>query len=287
MDWRDLQTFLAAAETGSTQMAAGTLCLDQSTVSRRLTAFEKQIGQRLFERLPSGLVLTPAGERMLKTAQEVETRIHDLERCMVGSQADLAGDVRLTVPPHTLAEFLGPILARFNARYPEVHLDVDVSMTQANLTKREADIAVRGSDNPPDHLIGRRIGRYHLALYAHRDVAHRAADLPWIGWGESGEMEAWCADHDMRPPGRIWRADHPEAQFGLTLSGLGVGILPCPAADGHPDLVRVLSPGTWPNREIWVLTHKDLLTSPRVRTLFNFLADELTAARPILQGTNA
>lgn len=284
MDWRDLQTFLAAAEAGSTQSAASGLGLDQSTVSRRLTAFEKQLDQRLFERLPSGLVLTPAGERLMQTAREVENQIMAAERRLVGESDAIKGDVRITVPPYTLGEFIGPILARFNAKHPEVHIEVDVSMTAANLTKREADIAVRGCDNPPDHLIGRRITRYHLSLYAHKDVAKIARDLPWIGWGEPGEMEDWFRALGIEVPARIWRADHPEAMMGMTLSGLGVGVLPCPTADQHPDLVRVLDAPTWPSREVWVLTHKDLLASSRIRTLFNFLADELAKLRPMLEG---
>jgi DNA-binding transcriptional LysR family regulator len=285
MDWRDLQTFLATAEAGSTLGASEALGLDQSTVSRRVTAFEKAIGQRLFERLPSGLVMTPAGERMLATARGVDSDIHALERQMIGEDPALHGDIRLTVPPLMLDAFVAPILQDFHRRHPEVHLEIDVSMAEMNLTKREADIAIRGSNTPPEHLIGRCAGRYHLAVYGHRDLAGKPEDLPWIGWGEPGELDAWITEHGL-PPAKevVWRVDGMEGQIAMVKAGLGITAIPCPLADAEPDLVRVYPDKSWPNRDIWVLTHKDLMPSPRIRTLFNFLADELHSRRVVLEG---
>ncbi len=284
MDWRDLQTFLATAEAGSTQAAAMDLGLDQSTVSRRIAAFEKSLGQRLFERMPSGLVLTPAGERMLETAQRVDSDVHALERRMIGEDPALHGDIRLTVPPLMLDTFIAPILKKFHDLHPDVHLDIDVNRAEMNLTKREADIAIRGSNTPPEHLIGRRVGRFHLSLFAARSVADHWQDLPWIGWGEPGELEAWVEERGLEAPKTLWRVENMDGQIALTRAGLGLAALPCQIADTIPELVRVLPDTTWPNREIWVLTHKDLLPSPRIRVLFNFLADEITAQRKSLQG---
>ena len=283
MDWRDLQTFLSTAEAGSTQAASAELGLDQSTISRRIASFEKRLGQRLFERLPTGLILTPAGEQMLETARKVEADVHSLERRLVGGGTELEGEVRLTVPPHMLSGFLGDILADFNRAHPDVHLDIDISVTEANLTKREADIAVRGSNTPPDHLIGRRAGTYHVALYARKDRVAEGLDLPWIGWGEAGELENWARERNLPVNGRTWKTGSMEGQLALVRQGLGMAVLPCPMGDGMEDLARVV-PETWPNRDVWVLTHKDLLTAPRIRTLFNFLADELSARKALFEG---
>ena len=284
MDWRDLQTFLVTAEAGSTQAASADLGLDQSTISRRIASFEKRLGHRLFERLPTGLILTPAGEQMLDTARKVETDVHSLERRLVGGGEELEGEVRLTVPPYMLSGFLGEILAEYHEVHPEVHLDIDISMTEANLTKREADIAVRGSNTPPDHLIGRRAGTYHMTLYARKDLVDQAPDLPWIGWGEPGELEAWARERDLPVHSRVWKTESMEGQVALVRRGLGMAILPCPLADPQPDLARIIPDQTWPSRDVWVLTHKDLLTSPRIRSLFNFLADGLRARRDLLEG---
>ena len=286
MDWRDLQTFLATAEAGSTQTAADRLGLDQSTVSRRIAAFEKSVGQRLFERLPTGLVMTPAGERMLETARRIDVDIHALERNLIGSDPSLDGEVRLTLPPLILDALIAPILKRFHELHPDVHVDIDVSMAEMNLTKREADIAIRGSNTPPEHLIGRCCGTYHMALYAHRDIAAQGLDLPWIGWGEAGELEAWARERGLTVPSTVWRVDHMEGQLALTKAGFGLAALPIPLADREPALARIEPDMSWPSRDLWVLTHKDLLPSPRIRTLFNFLADELRARVPQFQGVS-
>ena len=116
MDWRDLQTFLATAEAGSTQAAASELGLDQSTVSRRIAAFEKRMGQRFFDRLPSGLELTSSGTAMLETARRVESEIHALERRVIGDSPELEGEVRLSAPPLYLADYLGTVLHQFPQR---------------------------------------------------------------------------------------------------------------------------------------------------------------------------
>ena len=284
MDWRDLQTFLVTAQAGSTQAAARETGLDQSTISRRIGAFEHAVGQRLFERLPTGLVLTPAGEAMLATARDVEDQVHALERRLMGEDADLSGEIRLTVPPYTMDVFLGAILSDFHRQYPDVHVEVDVSMTEASLTKREADIAVRGSNNPPEHLIGRKAATYHVALYAHREHASKGLEQDWIGWGTTGEMEAWARELDVPVHGRIWHADEMGAQLSLAAQGMGIAALPVMVGDAHPDLVRLHEGKSWPNRDIWVLTHRDLLRSPRVRTLFNTLADGIKAHSACFRG---
>ena len=214
MDWRDLQTFLATAEAGSTQAASADLGLDQSTISRRIASFETRLGHRLFERLPTGLILTPAGEQMLDTARKVETDVHSLERRLVGGGDELEGEVRLTVPPYMLSGFLGEILSDYHDSHPDVHLDIDISMTEANLTKREADIAVRGSNTPPDHLIGRRAGTYHTTLYAREDLAKFGMDLPWIGWGsranwKPGRVTVVCKSVHASGKPKAWRVSWP------------------------------------------------------------------------------
>jgi DNA-binding transcriptional LysR family regulator len=285
MDWRDLQTFLAIAEAGSTHGAARALGLDQSTVSRRLAAFEASLGVRLFERAPSGLALTPAGEAARETGRQVEDDINGFERRMASADQALSGEVRLTLPPFLLEGVLTPVLMDFHARYPEVSLDIDVSINEANLTKREADIAVRGSNTPPEHLIGRRICAYHIALYARAGQAEPAP--PWVGWGEPGELPAWAKAHGFEPPETVWRSDAYGAQMALARAGLGAALLPCFIADKDPELARVPPGETWPSREIWVLTHKDLLAAPRVRILFNHLADALAAQRARFEGLSA
>jgi DNA-binding transcriptional LysR family regulator len=284
MDWRDLQTFLATAEAGSTQGGSSKLTLDQSTVSRRIAAFEERIGQRLFERLPTGLVLTAAGQKMLATAKQVEKDVHSLERHLVGQDATLNGEVRLTLPPLMLNNMLAPALSDFYRSHPDVHVEIDVSLTEANLTKREADIAVRGSNSPPEHLIGRRVANINIGLYCHEDTASAGLEQNWIGWGEPGEVEAWARERNLPVTGTTWRVDNPAGQMAMARCGMGIAALPCALADRETDLVRLVPEQVWPGRDLWVLTHKDLLPAPRIRSLFNHLADTLSDMRHIFEG---
>ena len=134
--------------------AADTLDVTHSTVSRRITAFEKQLGVRLFERLPGGYVPTPAGEAILTSALQLEEEIFRLERQVHGQDARLTGELRVTLT-RPLVDLLMPDLVAFTKTFPGIEVGLIASVEMLNLTKQEADIAIRATERPPDHLIGR------------------------------------------------------------------------------------------------------------------------------------
>ena len=188
MNWDDVRIFLAIARAGSSLGAAKTLGINQSTVSRRLKKLENDAGVALFERRPTGLLLTEAGREMREAAEEIEERFAVLGRQVLGRDVRLTGKIRLS-----LADFLmhtmGPILSEFGRHYPEIELEVSISNGLVNLGKREADVILRLAGSAPEHLVGRRIATVSLAVYASQAYLDKrgTSDLSaqdWIRWDE-------------------------------------------------------------------------------------------------------
>lgn len=157
MDWNDLRYVLAIARTGSLAGAARRLEVNHSTVFRRLNAFEGRLGVRLFTRGPEGYVPTGAGERLLPRAARVEAEVDTMTREMVGLDDRVSGDLRLTTAPNLACAYVAPALAVFRARCPGVRVDLLVTAENRDLSRREADVALRATSRPPEHLVGRRV----------------------------------------------------------------------------------------------------------------------------------
>lgn len=177
MDWSDLQYFLAVAQGGSVSQAARALKVNHSTVLRRLQRLEQQLGAALFQRLPGGYVLTSAGDELVGRLAPVGEQIESAERQLLGQDLHIRGSIRLTSTDTLFASLLMPLLAEFRRLHPGVSLQLVSNNSFLSLTQREADIAVRGSNTPPDNLVGRRVGRIQTALWRVR-VSGRAARAP-------------------------------------------------------------------------------------------------------------
>lgn len=289
MDWDHLRFVLALARAGSVRAAADTLDVTRSTVSRRITAFEKQLGVRLFERLPSGYVPTPAGEAILASALQLEEEIFRLERQVHGQDTRLTGELRVTLT-RQLVDLLMPDLVAFTKIFPGIEVGLIASPEMLNLTKREADVAIRATDRPPDHLVGRHLFAYTSAIYAsvaylaEHDVTATPPILNWVGWTERTPFPEWVkASPYPLVPARHQMTD-VMLLFEAVKAGLGMGILPCYLADREPTICRVPPGSIRPGREIWLLTHTDLRHTARVRAFFDHMAQAITAHRALIEG---
>lgn len=290
MDWDDLRIFLAVARRGSVRAAADALDVNHSTVSRRIRAFEKKLGVRLFERLPTGYVTTPSGEDMLQAALRLERDILALERQVLGRDTQLTGDLRVTMPDVLATKLLMPDLTSFAQTYPGIDLEVIVSDENFNLTKREADVAIRLTNDPPEHLVGRRLFTHSIAVYAtvnylaQHEPGHVPSSLEWIGWGDVGRDPKWIQATPFPSVPVRHRLNNVLLQLEAVKSGLGISILPCFVGDQEPSLRR-LPPGIpKPSRAIWLLTHADLRTTARVRSFIDFMARAIKAHQQLLEG---
>ncbi|HEY9549485.1 MAG TPA: LysR family transcriptional regulator, partial [Kiloniellaceae bacterium] len=189
----DLRTLLAIAREGSLAGAARRLRVNHSTVFRRLGAIEARLGARLFERQNGSYLTTAAGEDLLRTAERVEAEVEALERRLSGQDLRLTGSLRLTAPDDIAEVLVLPLLAAFRQRYPEITVELVVDNRMLNLTRREADIAVRPTRRPPETLAGRRIASLASAVYGAAGTAAEDPHHPqqrWVAWEEARRIRA-------------------------------------------------------------------------------------------------
>lgn len=290
MNWEDIQTFLAVAETGTIRGAGTRLRLNHATVSRRIAAFEGRLGVRLFDRVPGGYALTSAGEEMVAVARKVGEDIEALERRLLGLDAQLKGDLRVTMSDVLAQHLLMPDLTAFSRTYPGIELGLFVSDELFSLSRRDADVAIRIQADPPEYLIGQRLVTFARAAYASVDyLEHNPDPLTsrtafWIGWGDPVRAPRWVADSDMPTLPIRHRFDAVLPQLEAAKAGLGIAMLPCFVGDTEPSLRRVPPGTTQPARPIWLLTHEDLRTTARVRAFMEFFRETFRRHRDLLEG---
>lgn len=295
MDWNDLRYFLAVAETGSTLAAGRALRVSQTTVARRLAALEAALGLILFDRRPSGYVLTPAGELLLARAGEVETAVRHFTDDAAAQQRDVSGTVRLTTSDIFAVTVLPPILRDLHHAYPAIRIELDTSDELRELGSA-ADVALRSWKEPTGGgIVGRRVADGAWAIYcsrgyaAERGVPTRRADLhthPLIGGGNEG---VWRYYHQwLESNGLIGSVVmNQNSSTGLLASvraGVGLAVLPCFIADNDPDLLRCLPPSRHIVPGLWLLTHERLRHTPRIRAVLDFVGARLVE---LAQATSA
>lgn len=289
-DWDDLRFFLAVARKGSIRGAAAQLGVNHSTVSRRIDAYENKLGTRLFERLPAGYFITSAGEEMFRSAALVEAEVDTIDRHVIGRDAQLSGLLRVTLTDSMAQKLLMPDLVEFIELHPAIELDLITSNSTANLARREADVAIRMSNDPPESLVGRRTLKLATAIYASsnylalHDLAKTDNNISWIGAGDPVIDPQWVrASPYPKAPARN-HAHHPLIQLAAAKSGMGMAILQCFLGDTEPDLCRV-PPGTeTPGQDIWLLTHEDLRHTARVRLFTDFMVKAILSKKDLLEG---
>lgn len=290
IEWEDVRIFLAVARAGSFSAAARSLKVDHSTVSRRVNAFEKRLGVRLFERLAAGYILTPAGEEMLNSAERMEDEFTSLTRRVSGRDARLSGTIRVTASDAILEKLLIPHLAIFTEQYPDIVLEIVASTDIMNLNKREADVALRVTDHPPEYLIGRRFCQFGLAVYASRDylATHPDITAPNLKVVTRLEQETtskplWLTTNFTHAKISA-RINSPLLLLNAVKMGLGMSQLACFIGDTEPSLRRVPHAVAETGMDLWLLTHRDIRTTSRIRAFNDFVADVISRQRDLIEG---
>jgi DNA-binding transcriptional LysR family regulator len=288
MNWDDLRLFLAAAEAGSMRAAAKSLRVSHTTVSRRIEALEVGFDTRLFDRRSDGFDLTPAGAALLPVAKSMESNIQGVERQVRGADKELAGPLVVTLPDMFAMYLMGPILFEFMAAYPSIDLEVNESWNVFDLSRREADVAIRFTNTPADHLIGRELGVFYEAAYGLPDYirAHAPLDVSttakWVGWGDEAHRKRWVATSPFPKLGTVGRFDDVPMQISAMKAGLGIGLIPCFVGDAVPEFERLSKPT--PRTGVWLLSHSDLRTTARVMTFRRFVIERRDFLKARLAG---
>ncbi|WP_048647889.1 LysR family transcriptional regulator [Nitratireductor soli] len=290
-EWNDLRLILAVGDAGSLSGAGRKLQVSHATVFRRLGAIERRIGVALFERTRGGYVATTAGEEAVSVARRLESEIHALEQAVIGRDLRPSGTVSVTTTDTLHYFLLGPILAGFCARYPEIDLDVIVSNHLFDLSQREADVALRPAMAPAAHLVGRKLGIIRQSVYGRRGLARtggpawREKSLPWVGPDHHmayTDLEQWMARHGADQRCRL-RVNSVLGMHAAVKAGIGVAVLPDYLARGDAELTRLDGVGEL-DVDLWLLTHPTLRRAARISAFADFVS---VAVRHALSAADA
>jgi DNA-binding transcriptional LysR family regulator len=298
--WDDLRLVKAIADGRGLTSAANQLGLNHSTVFRRLGQIETRIGSKLFERHRTGYVLTPVGEEIAALSSRIAEDIDALSLRLSGREPSPQGELRITTNDTLLTNLLMPVLAAFRAQYPAIRLDVVLANQALNLSKRDADVAIRATDAPPETLVGRRVATIQWAIYGRRAdwaeiVASHTGDVPesrlaaapaWVALGDNlGHLKVARYARSLVPPEAIGLKVNTVLGLAEAVQeGVGIGHLPCFIADRRTDLMRLRSPDPDFATGLWLLTHPELRHSPRVRAFMDVAGAELARYRRMIEG---
>jgi DNA-binding transcriptional LysR family regulator len=288
MEWSDIKYYLAVMREGSVTQAGKSLGVNHTTVSRRITAFEKKLNVRLFDRLPTGYKATDAADKIFNHALQMEESALSIDREILGGDHELRGSLRLAIETYVASRLLFPYLAEFRRRYPFIELIIKSSSDLSNLNFREADIAIRLTPSPPENLVGKKICMMGHGIYASksylenfREIKHSIVDL--VLWGSEQEKPAWSKAPFSGSKVAV-RVDTAGNMLAAIEGGLGLARLPCYLAEGEETIRRLpiaLTPSNW---GLWVLSHPDLRDTARVRVCREFLYDIFERQRDVIEG---
>jgi DNA-binding transcriptional LysR family regulator len=284
--WDDLRYALAIARAGGLTGAAAALGVNHSTMFRRLNALEEMLGVQLFERLPGGYVATEAGERLIGAAERVEAETLAVEREITGRDTRLCGRLRVTCSETLAFRLLTAEIARFRDVHPGIRVELVIDNRQLDLARREADVALRATRPREGDLFGRKLADLAWAVYAAPSylAEHGAPAGPtdlarhaMIGWDAAGapaRAAEWLAE-TVPETAIAYRSSSLINQLVAASAGIGLAILPCYLAEPEPGVSRVLPPIPELTRELWLITHKALKGTARVRAFMDVVGSGL------------
>jgi DNA-binding transcriptional LysR family regulator len=306
-DWNLIRSFVAVVEQGSLTRAATSMGLSQPTLSRQIAELEKTVGAALFERVARGLQLTETGENLVEPARHMMAAARSLSIAAASHDNSLQGTVRITASEMVAAFVLPDLLRKLAEHHPEIQIEVVASNHISNLLEREADIAIRMVRPTQSALIARHLGDWPIGFYAHKNYLAGVAATPdantasniqatssalpsstmvdmnflakyrWIGLDQSDQYIAGfrAVGIDIDKSFFEFRSDNHLVNWQALLSGVGVGIAMCWLAQKEPNLIAVLPEQKMPDLPIWLTSHRELKSSKRIRSVFDFLAIEL------------
>jgi DNA-binding transcriptional LysR family regulator len=283
LTFSDLELLLALVRGRTLHGAAERMKVDASTVFRSIKRMEKDMGELLFERSRQGYMPTELAQELAIHAERIESQLNEAREAASRSDGEPSGVVRITTTDTVLHSVLLPVMQRFSDRYPKIELELIAGNTLANLSRRDADVAVRATRAPPEHLVGSRLGTLRAAVFASREYLARRngatvlEDLDWI------VLDDTLPDH----PSQKWRRQRlPKARVrhkvnsvlsvaGAVVHGMGAGVVPMVVLQDHPEVMIVDGPLEELDTDLWVLAHPDVRHLQRVKVLFDYLKDNI------------
>lgn len=279
----DLEVVLALSRGGTLAMAGERLGMDASTVFRTLQRVEKGLGQRLFERSRTGYQASELAQEMAGLAEQMEAQLEAARSLAQMKPEQVSGSVRITTTDTILHGLVAPALRVLHKKHPLLSFDLHSGNELASLTRRDADIAIRATRRPPQHLVGKHVGPIRVALFAARKSSIRSFDA------SVASQSNWIAPDDALPdhPSVVWRKKYfpkvaPAFRVNSILTvaelvgqGFGIGLLPIFIAQTRADLRQVTEVLDECQTELWLLTHTESRHLRRVSTVYGHLAQVL------------
>ncbi len=291
LDWEEVKCFAVVADAGTVRRAARQLGVHHSTVSRRIDNLEHALGTKLFDRQPEGYSLNAAGEEFATAVRECGLLLNNAGRQVSGQNRDLSGVVTVTMAGPLAVYVFGPRLAEFADAHPNIEIQMITTTNVLDISRREADVAIRIDNNPPESLVGKRLFPYYQTVYASQEylATHDLENEP-----ESARLISWRPFDDRFPEWTketgfgavpLWgNFPEPALQQSAARGGLGLAVLPCVIGDNDPQLVRASSKSPTKARDIWLLTHSDLRRTARIKAFMGFAEKVLRDAKNELMG---
>jgi DNA-binding transcriptional LysR family regulator len=287
MLWDDLRVLFAVHQAGSHKRAGQKLGVDPTTVGRRVGALERAVGTRLVSRTPDRVQVTAAGLKLVAHAERMEAEAIAAERALLAADHGLEGSLRVTAPDGFMHYVLLPALAALRLRHPLLSVDLRADTRVLDLSRREADVAVRLVRPKQPALIARRIGQMRFSLFASQAYLDRAGVPRTLAALAAHEFIGFDSSLDELPqtrwlrrvtaaPRYVVRANTTVAQVLACAEGHGIALLPAFVASREPRLQRLLPRLLGPTREMWGVTHADMRGNARAAAVLEWLAD-LTA----------
>ena len=290
-NWSDLKFFLSMTEHGSLSAAARAEGVSQPTLSRRLTILEESLKADLFNRSVDGLELTPTGERLVEHAARMKEEAISIERIATGRDDRLSGKVIISAVEILGTVWLPKCLREFSRIYDGVQIDLQIDTAPADLLRREADIAIRMYRPQEPDLIAKKVGTIAHGLFASQDYIDRK--------GMPSSLQDIC-NHDLVLPGEkimkyvrekmgskaihlcppVFTSNDSHALASATLAGYGIGVHSGITAHRHPELISVL-PDVMRESELWLVTHRDVNKSARIRAVYDFISQSFIRDREL------
>ncbi|HJV96994.1 MAG TPA: LysR family transcriptional regulator [Albitalea sp.] len=280
----DLETVLAMVRTGTLAEAGARLGVDASTVFRAIQRIERGLGQALFERSRAGYRAAELALSLAEHGEQLEATLESARSALQSQPQRVSGTVRITTTDTVLHGLVAPALKELHALHPLLAFELHTGNELASLTKRDADIAVRATKRPPQHLVGKHAGPIRVALFASKKGAiKRYAEV------EAGKA-LWVAPDDGLPehPSVLWRKRHfpkvvpsyrvnsIQTVMELVSLGLGVGVLPMFLAQMRPGLLQLTDVIDECQTELWLLTHPESRHLTRVSAVYGHLSRRLS-----------
>lgn len=288
INWQDLRYLMEIVRGGTLTAAAKKLGVNQTTVSRRITALEEALNAPLFDRSSSGWFITPVGESVMRSVEVIADEVLNIGRLVQVDRQELSGKLRITAPDICIQGLLMPGLNTFTQLYPEIDIDLVATEALLDLSVHDADVAFRATNNPPPNVLGTHIADFAYAVYAtpplYRQYLDNPASVGGISWAREGRTSPDWMRSDFPDMQVRYRANSLSVAFNLARQGLGFALLPCGLGDASAKLQRIATRYQHPPSGFWVLSHIDLRTTARIRIFRDFMLEAIQPFVPLIEG---